>query len=137
MPSDNDGRTPLINAAQRNLTEIAELLMDNGADVNAQDKHGQPALWFAVGYEMPDMGKLILTHKPTVDIWVNQITPVQLAISGEQFEIAALLLNAGADVDAIISSSLGNSATGYTPLQYAVRHGIKRAVRCSLPTRQT
>jgi ankyrin repeat protein len=44
----SDGRTPLMWAAFRNNVKMAEFLMDNGADVTAEDNQGWSALDIAI-----------------------------------------------------------------------------------------
>ena len=77
---------------------IAGVLLDNGADVNAQNDNKQSALGLAVEDKSPEMVKLLLAHKPQVDI-LDQSgwTPLQWAVSEQHPEIAGLLLDAGAD----------------------------------------
>lgn len=50
---DNDGNTPLLDAALSNQREIVKLLLANGADVNAKNKNGLSPLDMAAprGYE--------------------------------------------------------------------------------------
>ena len=45
---DDDGRSPLHFAAQERQAGIAQLLLDNGADPNAADAHGNSPLWTAI-----------------------------------------------------------------------------------------
>ena len=44
---DEGGSTPLMRAAVNGNTDVAKLLLDHGADVNVQDRHGWSALHFA------------------------------------------------------------------------------------------
>ena len=50
MNAVNEGKcTPLHNAAQYGHADVAKVLLQNGADVNAVDKFKQTALHLAVG----------------------------------------------------------------------------------------
>ena len=51
---DDDGGTPLHNAAYESHKEIAELLIANGADVNEKDNDGDTPLDWAIYYKEPD-----------------------------------------------------------------------------------
>ena len=51
---DDDGGTPLHNAAYGSHKEIAELLIANGADVNEKDNDGDTPLDWAIYYKEPD-----------------------------------------------------------------------------------
>ena len=46
------GWTPLMKAAEENRTEILKLLIEKGADINAQNKKGRSALSFAAAPSM-------------------------------------------------------------------------------------
>ncbi len=44
---DKNGRTPLMAAVYKNLTMTAEVLIKNGADVNAIDREGFSVLYYS------------------------------------------------------------------------------------------
>lgn len=44
---DENGRTPLMAAVYKNLTMTAEVLIKNGADVNAIDSEGASVLYYS------------------------------------------------------------------------------------------
>ncbi len=69
---DSDGSTPLHCAAWKGHAEIATLLLDSGADVNAKNKN---------------------------DHWGD--TPLHAAAHGNQRAVAEVLLARGADIHAI------------------------------------
>mgnify|MGYP001160742297 CR=1 FL=1 len=48
--TDDSGRTPLMIAAIFGQVEVAELLLENGADVDAKDVHGFTPLIYAAGF---------------------------------------------------------------------------------------
>ena len=89
------GTTPLHWIRNDNV-EIAKLLIDNGADVNAKTKK----------FFKTKFGKF--TSSPTISI-LAQSTPLHIAILNKHIKTAKLLIENGADVNAKYSY-------GYTPL---------------------
>lgn len=57
------GSTPLINAATFGKIEIAQLLIDAGADLNIQNNDGSTALISAAFFCRPEIVKMLLTKK--------------------------------------------------------------------------
>ena len=58
----SDGTTPLIHASAIGTKEIAEMLLDHKADVNAADNFGNTALHRAVENRQLDIAKLLLAR---------------------------------------------------------------------------
>ena len=110
---DNRGFTPLHTAIWEGHEELAELLIDSGADVNA---HILGSLdWTPVG-EAARFG-LINTIRRLIDhgARINErtrsgVTPLHLAIDYKHFLAAETFLHNGADVNA-------TTKAGVTPLQ--------------------
>jgi len=55
--------TALMGAAVKGNTEVAEILLDNGANPNAQDAEGNTPLTFAAMFENEEMARLLVTRK--------------------------------------------------------------------------
>jgi ankyrin repeat protein len=87
-------RPVLFWAAENGLTQIATLLLDQGADVNARDNFSNTPLHMAVHH--PDMVELLLARGAEVNAR-NAFgdTPLHLAVS--DLRVVELLLAAGAD----------------------------------------
>ena len=140
---DTAGESPLILAAAtdygngaggetRDRLAIAELLLAGGADVNAQDNEYASALSLAVNNNSPAMVKLILAHQPKVDILDKDgCTPLQRTLQQQRADIAAMLLDAGANPDARYPRSSG-SWTGLSAIEVAVITANKPLVQLLL-----
>uniref|UniRef100_A0A7R9EAC2 Poly [ADP-ribose] polymerase n=1 Tax=Timema monikensis TaxID=170555 RepID=A0A7R9EAC2_9NEOP len=97
---DVQGRnsTPLHLAAGYNNLEVAEFLLDHGADVNAQDKGGLIPLHNASSYGHLDIAALLIKFNTVVnatDKW--GFTPLHEAAQKGRTQLCALLLAHGAD----------------------------------------
>ncbi|XP_041370759.1 poly [ADP-ribose] polymerase tankyrase-1-like [Gigantopelta aegis] len=97
---DTQGRnsTPLHLAAGYNNVEVAEFLLENGADVNAQDKGGLIPLHNASSYGHVDIAGLLIKFNTCVnaqDRW--GFTPLHEAAQKGRTHLCSLLLAHGAD----------------------------------------
>jgi ankyrin repeat protein len=106
-------RPALHWAAENGLTEIAALLIEQGADADETDHFGNTALHLALAY--PDLLELLLENGADVNA-KNALgnTPLHLAVKDRA--AVETLLAAGADVNA-------RNGLDKTPLHYAMRQG--------------
>ena len=97
----NKGWTPLFKACYKGYRNIALLLLNKGADVNAQNDEGYGPLHVAVERKHPAVVELLLDQDSIiVDLKNNEgITALQTACYEGNQVITALLLNKGADVN--------------------------------------
>ena len=112
-----DGHTALMFTD--NL-EIAQLLVDAGADVNAVDDVGWTALMWAWKPKQLEKVKWLIAHGANVNYDRSGDTPLTLAINADYYwERVEALLNAGADVNL-------RDKKGYGPLFYAKLNDNKK-----------
>jgi carboxylesterase type B len=72
-----NGLTPVLNVVNRekadaNSMEILKLLLDNGADLKAQNNQHETALYLAVKKERPEMLRLLLEHHADPKVAAHQ-----------------------------------------------------------------
>ncbi|MFC1781833.1 ankyrin repeat domain-containing protein [Planctomycetota bacterium] len=114
----SQGQMPLHLAIQWGNTEIAELLIDSGADVSATNTRGLTPLHLAGSKEIAE---LLIAKGADVNAKDNfGYTPFDWR-AGRNKDIAELLITEGADVNA-------KGDEGFSPLHFAARRGQKEVV---------
>ncbi|XP_051533471.1 poly [ADP-ribose] polymerase tankyrase-1-like isoform X4 [Myxocyprinus asiaticus] len=126
---DTQGRnsTPLHLAAGYNNLEVAEYLLEHGADVNAQDKGGLIPLHNAASYGHVDIAALLIKYNTCVnatDKWA--FTPLHEAAQKGRTQLCALLLAHGAD------PTMKNQE-GQAPLDLATADDIRALLIDAMP----
>ena len=98
----------------------AQDLVAAGANVSAESGTGETPLFYAVRAQAEDTASLLLAHKAAVDVRnENSETPLMAVPDFHRAALVALLLKAGADVNAhtrwggqsILTRAMGNGAT--------------------------
>ncbi|XP_048249327.1 poly [ADP-ribose] polymerase tankyrase-1-like isoform X1 [Haliotis rufescens] len=126
---DTQGRnsTPLHLAAGYNNVEVAEFLLENGADVNAQDKGGLIPLHNASSYGHVEIAALLIKFNTCVnaqDRW--GFTPLHEAAQKGRTQLCSLLLAHGAD------PTMKNQE-GQSPLDLATADDVRALLQDAMP----
>ena len=133
---DEEGRTPLHRAAEGGHVEAIQLLLDAGADANAEDReYGSRPLYYAVSGGHAPAAKLLLERGAAVDAInhtrdpvsagsVENLTAVSKASEMGRTDLVALLLDRGAD-------ATGHGDGGW-PLLLAMSRGHVEPMRLLL-----
>ena len=122
------GDTPLIYAVASNNHSIVKLLLDHDADVDMVGKIAQTALHAASQWGFEDLIPILLRHGSNIEAKeVDGVRPLHSAcLSGNAKRIVKLLLDAGADANAVDDS-------GRLPLWFATRLNKIEVVKVLLP----
>ena len=119
-------RIPLIQAVMTGYWPMVQLLLDHGANVNAQSINGNTALMFAAQTRSEDIIRLLVEHGADVDNQaVDGHTALMVAASHGADFVGKLLINEGADVN------LENDK-GQTALMFAAEHPPLESMGCML-----
>ena len=112
-----ENATPLHLASREGRLEVACMLIEHGADMEAQDKHGETPLHLALrNGQLKVAGTLIERGADVTAKDKRGETPLHLASRKGQPEVAVMLIERGADVKA-------KNEDGKTPLHFALREG--------------
>ena len=110
---DEDGWTPLHEAALRNSLAVAELLISSGADLNAKDNGDWTPLHSAAYWDSQAVAEFLISSGAEVNARTNDgQTPLHWAARWNSLAIAELLISSGAKVNA-------RTNDGMTPFDWA------------------
>jgi ankyrin repeat protein len=116
-----NGLSPLHWAVMGDHKEVAKLLMDKGADVNARSREGRP-LSMAKSVEVAEM---LLAKGAALNVASNERPALHVAAYNGNVELAKVLLAHGADPSA-------KNSWGATPLHEAARSEVPSAAMATL-----
>lgn len=109
-----EGNAPILCAAINGDKEMVSLLLEYGADINAEDSKGETALFFAAtDTEGTDMLKFLVDNGADVNhLSNNGVTATHIAAAASNLDAVKLLEKSGAKMDAV-------TVSGYSIIYYA------------------
>ncbi|MDD7805904.1 MAG: ankyrin repeat domain-containing protein [Endozoicomonas sp. (ex Botrylloides leachii)] len=116
-----DGLTGLMLAACKGHTEIAELLIENGANINAAGENGWTALMLAAENNKKEVVKLLIGKGANVNAMrENGWTPMISTAQNNHKVLVELLIDRGASVNAMrenVVTALMSAAYSSSPIK--------------------
>ena len=128
---DHHGGTPLTQAASSGHLEMVRFLVEMGADIDAQIYDGRTALNLAVTNGRTRVAEYLLSMENQPNRAASSgHTPLMVAAENNLYDLAQLLIEQGADINAVHPGPGSYGALrGWTPLVFAVRAGSVRITR--------
>ncbi|GLG98374.1 Poly [ADP-ribose] polymerase tankyrase, partial [Gryllus bimaculatus] len=125
---DEDGTSPLHQAARRNHLKAAKLFLMHKVNVDQRDNNGRTPLHLAIEKDHREMVELLLDHNANplaLDKWEQGSLNYIFKNKQWQTALVAILLNAGSDPNRL-------DQDGSAPLHHAVRRRDCEAVKLLL-----
>lgn len=116
----NRPNTPLHLAVRNRDTETVEMLLNNGANINARNKFGHTPLHISICNKKIEIIQLLLRRGAYVNERDNNgMTPLHIAVIRGHLQVADCLLKHGADTSI---KCYTRHQKGYTPLHIAAEN---------------
>ena len=98
------------DAVNRGDVQDVRNLLDQGADVDARNRHGQTALMLAAHAGHREVVSVLIAHRANLNMTAKYgLSALMLALVARQVEVARLLADAGTDL-----SLRGTGVPGFT-----------------------
>ncbi len=118
-----EGKSPLHMSVGWGQVEIVKYLLGIGADINALNNNDGKPIHVAGSRNQPECARILVAHGAGInDIQGKSgATPLAIAVMKGNLEVAATLIELGADVNFPVKN-------GVTPLRIAMRKGNAKIV---------
>lgn len=125
--TESNHDTALTFACNGGHAELAELLINRGANIEHRDKKGLTPLALAASGGFDKVVKILLNHKAQIEAQSERTkdTPLSLACSGGRQEVAEILLEHNANKE-------HRNVSDYTPLSLAASGGYVNIIKLLL-----
>ena len=112
---DSRGKTLLMHSSQAGRLDIANILLNHGADISLGDKNKKTALTYAARHGKAQLVELLLDHGAQINSQNKYgMSALSTSISGGDLATVQLLVKRGADVHGIGPMGLDTYATAMT-----------------------
>ncbi|HAU28844.1 MAG TPA: hypothetical protein DCW68_01875 [Rhodospirillaceae bacterium] len=117
----------LLTAAEKGCINIAQHLLENGADINCRDEHGNTPLHQAAWNRKPKMAKFLILHGAKINaVTENWYTPLHHAAFQQNPAIVQMLIYHGA-CQSIRAKVTGHLAKDEAPMGSDIRVSMEGA----------
>ncbi|KAJ5177912.1 ankyrin [Penicillium coprophilum] len=116
---DDFGQTPLLIAAKKGQAKAAQALIQGGANIKHQDTNEDTALHIASKNGNAGLARILIENRKDASLEIkneSNETPLLTATVNKYYDIAVLLIDAGADINA-------RHVDGRTALNIALENG--------------
>ena len=126
----------LLYASEHGATEMVDMLLKYGADINSDDKYGETALHMALRWSKVDTVNLLIARGASMDsIGEFRMTPLHYAAKWGNKDCLLAVLRSGADVNRqyMNKKTALHAASGYGNLasvKVLLAHGANREAIC-------
>ena len=130
--------TPLMEAASGGFIDIVQLLLQHGANINAQSSSGNTALHYACCSGYDGVVQVLIQHNADLEHQnENGHTPLMEAASGGHVKVASLLLEKGAGINTHSSEFKESALTLACYKGNKYKQLLKGALHKSIPCLKT
>ncbi|MBN2147587.1 MAG: ankyrin repeat domain-containing protein [Anaerolineales bacterium] len=128
---DHFGSTPFVQAASSGHLEMVRFLVQHGADIHAQIYDGRKGFHLAVTHgHLPVIEYLLDLGCDPNEPGGSGYTPLMVAAENNSYALAQLLIQHGADVNAVhTGQGMYIGLKGWTPLVFAVHASLVRMTK--------